>query len=75
MALSVCPKCDWHLFEVMETQPYKSSVRVNFVQCAKCGAVVGVVDASIEGAIKDMQARLQRMEREIEFIESRVRQR
>ena len=44
MALSTCPKCDNHIFELVENSPINSSFKLNFVQCAKCGTVVGVME-------------------------------
>lgn len=44
MALSSCPKCSNHLFEIQETEPSKSAYKLMFVQCSSCGAVVGVLD-------------------------------
>lgn len=44
MARSTCPKCDSTRFEVAVAEPKDSRFKVNFVQCASCGAVVGVMD-------------------------------
>lgn len=44
MAYPTCPKCDNHIFELRELSPLGSSVKLNTVQCTKCGAVVGVTD-------------------------------
>ena len=44
MATSTCPKCDSHRFEMKEHSPEGSRLKVNFVQCRSCGAVVGVMD-------------------------------
>jgi uncharacterized C2H2 Zn-finger protein len=44
MALSKCPKCDNHFFEMKEAEPTNSAYKVNFLQCSRCGAVVGVMD-------------------------------
>ena len=41
MAQSTCPKCDNHYFEVVENTPRNSNFKLFFVQCTKCGAVVG----------------------------------
>ena len=51
MAVSKCVKCAGVKFEVVETQPAPFSsvpgsiVKYGFVQCANCGAVVGVVES------------------------------
>lgn len=44
MAISTCPKCESHSFEMKEHSPANSRLKVNFVQCSRCGAVVGVTD-------------------------------
>ena len=44
MALSTCIKCGHSLFEVREVTPISSNFRLNFIQCASCGGVVGVID-------------------------------
>lgn len=44
MAVSTCPKCDGTFFETKENSPRGSNFKFTFVQCASCGAVVGVMD-------------------------------
>ncbi|HMK03805.1 MAG TPA: hypothetical protein VK489_06420 [Ferruginibacter sp.] len=44
MAYSKCPKCDNTYFEVTENAPTKSNYKLLFVQCSKCGSVVGTMD-------------------------------
>lgn len=44
MAQSTCIKCGSNTFEMVEREPRKSAIKCNFVQCADCGGVVGVVD-------------------------------
>jgi len=44
MAISKCPKCDNTYFEVAHNSPSKSNYKLMFVQCSKCGAVVGTMD-------------------------------
>lgn len=44
MAMSTCPKCDSHHFEMKEAEPTGSRFKIMFIQCASCGAVVGVTD-------------------------------
>jgi len=41
---STCPKCLNTSFEVKEAVPHESVYQLLFVQCASCGAVVGVTD-------------------------------
>ncbi|MDR3352604.1 MAG: hypothetical protein LBO00_06330 [Zoogloeaceae bacterium] len=42
MSASKCPKCDHTQFEVIKVAVSGADRPVNFVQCAKCGSVVGV---------------------------------
>lgn len=44
MAVSSCPKCGNFTFEMKVVEPRDSNYKLNFVQCASCGAVVGVLD-------------------------------
>jgi uncharacterized Zn finger protein len=44
MARSTCVKCGNHFFEVIETEPNDSQYKMYFVQCSKCGGVVGATD-------------------------------
>lgn len=44
MANSKCPKCDNAHFEVAENSPSKSKYKLMFIQCSKCGSVVGTMD-------------------------------
>lgn len=42
MAMSTCPKCSSHRFEMAENEPSGARFKQMFIQCASCGAVVGV---------------------------------
>jgi hypothetical protein len=44
MARSTCIKCGGLRFEMVENEPVGSNYKFMFVQCAKCGGVVGVLD-------------------------------
>ena len=44
MAVSTCPKCPGTTFEVVEASPIGAPSKLVFIQCASCGAVVGVKD-------------------------------
>jgi hypothetical protein len=44
MAVSTCIKCGGSVFETKEMQPQNSNFKLNFIQCASCGGVVGVTD-------------------------------
>jgi len=51
MAVSTCPKCDSHTFEIVENTPKNSKFKLQFVQCSKCGAVIGVMDSYNIGSL------------------------
>jgi NAD-dependent SIR2 family protein deacetylase len=44
MAKPTCIKCGGQIFEAVEFRPQKSKYDQLFIQCAKCGGVVGVKD-------------------------------
>lgn len=44
MALSKCPKCENHYFEVIENSPSKSNYKLFFVQCSSCGCVISAME-------------------------------
>jgi uncharacterized Zn finger protein len=44
MAMSSCPKCGNHAFQLQENTPTGSAYKLMFVQCSSCGSVVGVMD-------------------------------
>lgn len=44
MAFSKCAKCEHGYFEIKENVPSGSNYKLMFVQCSKCGSVVGVLD-------------------------------
>jgi len=48
MAQSKCANCNGARFEAVKGDPTDSPMPIYFIQCAACGAVVGVVPAPIE---------------------------
>lgn len=44
MAISKCGSCESHTFELKANEPKGSQFKLMFVQCSRCGAVVGVTD-------------------------------
>lgn len=57
MALSSCPKCEAHQFELKENKPIGSHVSIQLVQCTACGAVVGTVPVWDTAALLDTIAK------------------
>jgi hypothetical protein len=59
MAVSTCPKCDSTSFEAKEHSPHGSNFKYQFIQCASCGAVVGVMDYfNIGGMLQTLATKL-----------------
>lgn len=45
MAKSKCPSCESNHFEMVDNNNVKgTSYKVMFIQCSKCGTVVGITD-------------------------------
>jgi predicted nucleic-acid-binding Zn-ribbon protein len=44
MATSTCVKCGGTSFEMKVNTPSGSSYKQSFIQCSKCGGVVGVTE-------------------------------
>lgn len=66
MATSMCPRCDGNEFEMAETSPKGSRWKFQFVQCASCGSVVGVLDYMNIGAmVADLGEELKRIARKV----------
>lgn len=55
MLFSACPRCQHRFFEVREESPSGSNFKLNFVQCASCASVVGVLDYFNIGAMLEKQ--------------------
>jgi len=59
MAIPTCIKCGGVLFEVQTVEPLGSKYKLNFVQCASCGGVVGVIDYfNIGGMLQTLAQKL-----------------
>ncbi len=44
MAMPTCSKCDGHAFERGRIMPLGEQREITVLQCARCGAVAGVLD-------------------------------
>lgn len=51
MAISRCSKCDNTFFEIKQAEPSGSAYKLYFVQCSRCGAVVGIQEYYNSGAM------------------------
>jgi uncharacterized Zn finger protein len=47
MAGSKCPKCGEFSFEAVNVKVEKSSTELTFIQCLKCGTVIGISEQNI----------------------------
>ncbi len=57
MATSNCVKCSSTSFEVVDSSPHNSNFKLQFVQCASCGSVVGVLEYFNIGALLEKLAK------------------
>jgi len=51
MAQSKCSECGNTTFEIEYKSPSGSKYQIAFVQCSKCGTVVGVIDKNDTAAL------------------------
>jgi heterodisulfide reductase subunit A-like polyferredoxin len=51
MATSTCSQCEETKFELVSQKPTDAKYTFNFVQCASCGTVVGVVEERNIGSL------------------------
>ena len=51
MPSSKCPRCENTSFEMQENEPRGSGWKYMFIQCARCGTVVGVTEYMNIGAL------------------------
>jgi len=84
MAVSTCAKCSGHSWELKEVVPQGSNFRWFFVQCAACGAPVGVVDflpnsalmhklEAVEKAVGSIESQLSTIDHNIRMLAQRTR--
>ena len=55
MARSTCAKCSGTTFELVENEPVGGKFKYFFVQCNKCGAVIGVQEFFNAGSLLHKQ--------------------
>jgi len=70
MARSTCPKCTYNLFEIKEAEPRNSTYKIIFIQCSRCGAVVGTMTFYYAGVLaKDNQEQLNAIKVQLSNLE------
>jgi uncharacterized Zn finger protein len=73
MALSVCPKCENHRFEMVEVEPGNWRFKIMFVQCTSCGTVVGTMDYfNLSTLIHELEEKVEIIETKLEDIEYEI---
>jgi len=71
MAISKCPKCDNTFFELVENSPSKSNYKLLFVQCSRCGTVVGAMDYyNIGTVLNKVENNLEKIEKNLNNVNS-----
>ncbi|HZE52844.1 MAG TPA: hypothetical protein VE111_06165 [Bradyrhizobium sp.] len=55
MAVSTCIKCSGHSFELALLTPIGQRNKLTIVQCAQCGAPVGVLDPAMGSQIEALK--------------------
>ena len=64
MAISTCPKCNGIYFEVETKEPLKSNYKLAFVQCIKCGCVVGTME------YYNIGSKIEELEKKVDMVSS-----
>lgn len=73
MALSLCPKCENHRFEMVEVEPGNWRFKIMFVQCTSCGTVVGTMDYfNLSTLIHELKEKVENVENKLEDIEYEI---
>lgn len=73
MSASKCGACGHGSFEIKTKEPTGSRFKLNYLQCASCGAVVGVTDYSdVATLVMSLAEQLKNVERGIEGRLSRI---
>jgi uncharacterized Zn finger protein len=74
MAESICPNCRFNRFEVAKNKLQNSDKEVFFIQCASCGAVLGIVnDSNSEKVINELEEKFLKLEELITTLDHNIR--
>lgn len=74
MALSKCGFCGSTSFELMQTSPRSSRFKLYFVQCASCGAPVGVQEYENTGAkLSALDEKVGKLEQQLDGLRHDIR--
>lgn len=74
MAQPSCPKCQNHVFEVLEYSPKKSNFKIMLIQCNLCGTVVGAMDYFAVGTlVKGIEEQIKELALKVDTINRKVK--
>jgi hypothetical protein len=72
MAKTTCGKCGGTTFENVIVSPRGSNFKLSFVQCASCGAPIGVMDfLNIGSELQDLRKQLTEIQDALKKISGR----
>jgi predicted nucleic-acid-binding Zn-ribbon protein len=73
MSRSKCPSCDNYNFTMVEHSPSMSNFKYMFIQCSKCGAVVGFTDFyNVGKLVKDQEKKINNIESQLNHLTSLI---
>jgi hypothetical protein len=73
MAKTTCGKCGGTTFENVIVSPRGSNFQLSFVQCASCGAPIGVMDfLNIGSELQDLRKQLTEIQDALKKISGRA---
>jgi len=73
MAISKCGSCENTSFELKTQEPRGSAVKMNFIQCSKCGAVAGIAEyVSISASVVNIAESIEKMDKRVQGLESHL---
>lgn len=71
--MSKCSNCQNTTFKIQEQSPIGSAFKVNFIQCSKCGAPVGVVDYfDVHSGINSLHEKLENIKNMMSHLDYKV---
>ena len=75
MAVSSCPKCVGHFFEIVENSPKNGTFKSLFIQCSSCGTVVGTTTYYDAGHISNQnQEKIKLLSQQLADVQHQLQQ-
>lgn len=72
MAISACARCQNQSFELQEVKISGAKPSAMFVQCAACGAPVGLVDSHAAALLQEQDLRIKGLQKQVAALEASV---